>query len=243
MNNTVILTVKAGSHSYGTNTEDSDIDERSVTIITDPRYYFGFHHFEQSQSLHPIDTVTYDIRKWLKLVCAANPACLEMLFVRDCDILYIDELGQTLRDNRQLFLTEKIRHTFGGYAKSSMTRILKKTWSNIDYKDASHLIRLLETSIETLKTGELNVYRQNHAQLLDIRRGKWNYSKIIDYANELDAKLKETISVLPAKIDTNKIEQLQMDLIVKAFQKENVLIPGKCFKTSQEDTNVCNMDC
>lgn len=59
----IIFSTIAGSHAYGTNTKDSDMDIRGVAIRNDKSYYFGFlKKFEQQQEIDE-DTVIYDIRK------------------------------------------------------------------------------------------------------------------------------------------------------------------------------------
>jgi predicted nucleotidyltransferase len=121
--NTIFL-ARAGSHSYGTNVATSDEDFRGITIPA-LKYFLGtMHHFEQAElkAPHP-DTVIYDIRKFFSLAVANNPNVLETLFVSPEDHLYVSELGQTLIDHRDQFLSKRVRFSFAGYAHSQLNRI------------------------------------------------------------------------------------------------------------------------
>lgn len=122
-----IYRVKHGSHAYGLNIESSDVDEKGVCI--EPiEYHFGFlHNFEQQELLvskgHEKDVTIYSLKKFVKLASDCNPNIIEILFVDDCDVLFCDEFGEMLRNERQSFLSRKARHTFSGYAISQLKRI------------------------------------------------------------------------------------------------------------------------
>jgi hypothetical protein len=120
-----IYRVVHGSRAYGTHRPDSDCDEKGVCIVTDPRYYFGFSRFEQKDSgwSDNADRQIYDIRKFIKLALECNPNIIEILYVDESSILHIDELGQLLRDYRDMFLSQKAANTFIGYAMSQLHRI------------------------------------------------------------------------------------------------------------------------
>ena len=120
-NNTIYL-VRHGSHAYGTNTESSDEDFKGVAIPT-KEYYLGANkRFEQAELKDP-DTVIYEIRKFINLAAASNPNIIEVLFVEEGDIVHVDNLGRLLLDNKEKFLSKRIKHTFTGYAVSQLKRI------------------------------------------------------------------------------------------------------------------------
>src|ERR1700722_20064834 len=81
-----------GSTLYGTNTADSDLDIRGVTIAP-KSFWVGARTFEQLECAIPeqnVEVVIFDIRKWLRLAAAVNPNVVETLFVdetRDCALL------------------------------------------------------------------------------------------------------------------------------------------------------------
>jgi len=55
-----------------------------------------------------------------------------------------------------------------------------------DTKHAMHLVRLLRMGAEALQTGEVNVFRPDHEELLSIRAGAWTYERVVEYAVEMD---------------------------------------------------------
>lgn len=119
----LILKCIAGSHSYGTNIETSDIDIRGI-FIAPKEYYLGFsRNVEQVSSKEPNDTVYYELKKYMQLAANANPNILENLFCRDKDILFITKQGELLRANREKFLSKKCMHTYSGYAFAQLKRI------------------------------------------------------------------------------------------------------------------------
>lgn len=114
-----ILYCRHGSHAYGLNIETSDEDFKGVAIPP-PQYRNGFlNTFEQAESKVP-DTVIFDIRKFFKLAADCNPNIIEVLW---CEPLYSHFVGDQLQENRGLFLSQKAKHTFSGYAMSQLKRI------------------------------------------------------------------------------------------------------------------------
>lgn len=117
-----IFSCKAGSHSYGTQTEHSDIDIRGI-FIAPPEYILGCLKTVEQVEIPGEDTVIYELAKFVKLAAECNPNIIELLFTEDDNILFINPAFKTLRDNRHLFLSRKAKFTFSGYAMAQMKRI------------------------------------------------------------------------------------------------------------------------
>lgn len=62
-----------------------------------------------------------------------------------------------------------------------------------DTKHAAHLVRLLRMGNEILEHGEVRVLRPDAEELLDIRRGKWQYDELVSYAESLDKNIREVL--------------------------------------------------
>jgi predicted nucleotidyltransferase len=125
-----ILLARHGSHAYGTNTATSDEDFKGVAIPTKD-YLFGFNKvFEQAELKAPNpDAVIYDIRKFFNLAADCNPNIIEVLHTDPSDHFIVTSLGQKLLDNKDAFLSKKIKHTFLGYSVSQLKRIkTHKRW-------------------------------------------------------------------------------------------------------------------
>lgn len=127
-NNTIFLTVH-GSCAYGLNTPESDIDIRGITIPTN-EYFHGFHkNFENLIATEPYDMQVFNINKFFKLTKDGNPNTLELLFTEEEDHIFVNDLGKTLIDNRNLFLSRNLKERYIGYSKAQAHRMrLHKRW-------------------------------------------------------------------------------------------------------------------
>lgn len=119
---TIYLT-KHGSRSYGTSLPTSDLDVRGIAVAP-LHYYLGVSEvFEQAIQSEPVDLTIFDLRKFMKLAADANPNALEIVFTNPEDHLLTSPESDVLFASRHLFLSQKAKHTFSGYAKSQMLRI------------------------------------------------------------------------------------------------------------------------
>lgn len=86
-----------------------------------------------------------------------------------------------------------------------------------DVKHAQHLIRLMRMCKEILTTGEVLVERPDAEELLDIKRGKWSYQELINWAEDMDASLEELYktSTLQKEPDRNAIDLLCQHIVVQ----------------------------
>lgn len=117
----LIYEVRAGSHAYGTNLPESDEDFRGVAALPKDCIIglFPFEQYEDNQG----DRMIYSLHKFFKLAAECNPNVLELLYVRDEDILFTNGFGKVLRDNRDIFLSKKAKFKFSGYAFAQLNRI------------------------------------------------------------------------------------------------------------------------
>lgn len=117
----VILLGLAGSYSYGTNHENSDIDVRGITLNRKSDL-IGMTEFEQYVD-DGTDTVIYGFRKMITLLLSCNPNTIELLGLRPEHYLYLHPLGRELLKRRKLFLSRKAIQSFGGYADAQLRRL------------------------------------------------------------------------------------------------------------------------
>lgn len=121
-NNLIFLTLH-GSHAYGTNRPDSDIDLRGISIPPKSYSLGVLDNFEQSVMSEPVDCTIFGIQKFVKLAMEGNPNALEIIFTDPSDHLFVNEIGQSLLDIRHLFVSKKCKHTMAGYAFQQLKRI------------------------------------------------------------------------------------------------------------------------
>lgn len=145
-----ILLVLSGSHAYGMARPESDVDLCGIAIPP-AEYLHGFlRSFEQYKGQLPrgfdvggatlqdriqilvgrevpesetIDSTVYDLRKYMNLSTQANPNLLEMLWADESAQLLRTPLADMLLENRELFLSTKVRWSYSGYAISQLKRI------------------------------------------------------------------------------------------------------------------------
>ena len=119
-NNIILLTV-GGSHAYGLQNENSDVDLRG--IATERLHeWIGLSNFEQFEN-RETDTTIFGFKKIVKLLLNCNPNVIELLATDDDMIFVNTSAGTLLRDNIGLFLSQKAANSFGGYATSQLRRI------------------------------------------------------------------------------------------------------------------------
>ena len=132
-----VLCTVVGSHSYGINVAGSDMDYKGI-FIAPKEYYYGLHTVEQKdrgwlgeeQGTGKFnyldgnkDVTFYELRKYVKLGVNCNPNILELLYEKEDMYTFISPLGQRLLDNRDLFLSKKVRHSYAGYAHAQIRKI------------------------------------------------------------------------------------------------------------------------
>ena len=121
LGNRIILLGLGGSHAYGTNNPNSDIDFRGITLQM-PSDLLGLTSFEQYEDAHT-DTVIYGFNKIIKLLLECNPNTCEILGLDEEQYLIKTALGQELIDNKELFLSKRAIKSFGGYASAQLRRL------------------------------------------------------------------------------------------------------------------------
>ena len=116
----IILLCLGGSHAYGTNVPESDVDLRGCALNS-KEDILGFSNFETYVDSET-DTTIYGFRKLIQLLSQCNPNVIENIGVRKEDYV-ANEIGQELIDNAHMFLSQRAAYTFGGYAFSQLRRL------------------------------------------------------------------------------------------------------------------------
>lgn len=108
-----------GSQAYGTNTPTSDTDYKGV-YMQDISELISFGYKEQIDKGK--DECYYEVRRFLQLLQTANPTVLELLYSpSDCIITTTPQFDEIVKV-RDLFLTKKCLHSFGGYAVAQIKK-------------------------------------------------------------------------------------------------------------------------
>lgn len=137
-----------GSHAYGTDVPESDLDIRGIAV-NHPIDLLTNNNFEQVCNTET-DTTIYSLNKMISLLSQCNPNTIEILGLKPDHYLYLDEIGQKLLDNKHLFVSKKCINTFGGYAYAQLRRLDNKAARNVEQdRQERHILHSIETASTT----------------------------------------------------------------------------------------------
>lgn len=122
--NVIILTL-GGSHAYGTDNENSDLDVRGCALNSKMQILTN-ENFEQFVN-EATDTTIYSFNKLVSLLSNVNPNTIEMLGNKPEHYFYLHPIGKELIDNAHLFLSKRAIYSFGGYANQQLRRLENKS--------------------------------------------------------------------------------------------------------------------
>lgn len=231
------LEVWRGSVAHGTYVPNDDplsFDDKDLIGIVIPpaEYYVGLREFgskgTQEIMVDPWDIVVYEHRKALRLLAKGNPNMLCMLWTPPEFTTHRTAAGEALLACRELFATKAAFPAFRGYAQSQLKKMQKGVYHGYmgekrralvdqfgyDTKNASHLIRILRQGIDFMLTGDLEVYRSDAEELIDIKQGKYSFEQVRNVAAALDRHLLEAgeASTLPEEPDWDAINKLAVHM-------------------------------
>lgn len=222
-NQNCILRVVAGSHAYGTNIEGSDWDERAIFVDKPERIILPFEKIEQV-TFREDDKVYYELSKYMPLLLSQNPNVIELIWTAPKDILYKNELGDLLLENRKEFLSKQVTDSYVGYAMSQLKRIKgHNKWINNPQPEREPQQGDFVSVVWNLTENKENNKKPVHANytavsLGDNHYGLWSNEKLgvvgkswLDKKGNPNAVKKEEFE--------SKYGKTQPDLIVKINEK------------------------
>lgn len=236
-----------GSRAYKTSTPESDYDYYGF-LIPPIEYIFphtagvieGFgknnYLFNQFQAHHlnndeeEIDISIYNITTYFKLCMDGNPNMIDSLFTDDSSVVFVDSIGEWVRKNKKLFLSQKCYHTFRGMAFSHISRLKNRerigkraeiiNKYGYDTKDASHIIRLLFELKEILFRGELTLGKDS-AIVNEIKNGIWSKQEVVDFfekeMDKIESDMNKVGCVVPYSPDETVIRELLIDCLEEKY--------------------------
>lgn len=197
-----------GSRAFGLATEGSDTDLRGVYLAPTPLFW----RFEKPPT-HvdgPADEqFSWELERFCELALRANPNVLECL--HSPLVERIDATGRELLALRGAFLSRHAHGTFVRYALGQRRKLEAdvRQYGAPRWKHAMHLLRLLTSSRELLRTGELTIdVGPAREDLLAVRRGEVPWPEVERRMTRLAAENDEaaTASPLPAEPDRARVE-------------------------------------
>ena len=167
----VVFQCVIGSRAYGLEHDDSDVDRRGF-FLPPADLHWSLKSVPEQITCDETQEQYWEIQKFITLALKANPNVLECLYsplVERTTPLVDELLGM-----RSIFLSRLIYQTYNGYVMSQFKKMQAGLHKHGEAKPkhVMHLIRLLLSGIDVLRTGTLNVRVETHKdRLLAIRDG------------------------------------------------------------------------
>jgi hypothetical protein len=113
----------SGSHAYGTNRPDSDVDIRAVVGLSRLKA-LGVERDWETKKYSITDTVAYSYKQFFNLLLKGDPSIISLLGNDIDDYLYLSDLGRELVENHDGLITSKsVYNCFIGYSNSNLRRL------------------------------------------------------------------------------------------------------------------------
>ena len=133
----LLLEAISGSHAYGTQTPDSDLDLKGVFVAPDS-FHAGMEEVTQVAD-EKNDEVYYELSRFFQLLAKNNPTALELLCTPDDCIRSKHPAFELI--NPEIFISKLCEKSFSGYAEMQIkkARGLNKKIVNPQPKERKHL--------------------------------------------------------------------------------------------------------
>ncbi|MFC8246862.1 nucleotidyltransferase domain-containing protein [Streptomyces chartreusis] len=197
-----------GSRAFGLATDGSDTDRRGVFLAPTPLFW----RFDKPPT-HvegPLkEQFSWELERFCELALRANPNILECL--HSPLVEHVDGTGRELLALREAFLSRQAYETFTRYALGQR----KKLEADIRlhgaprWKHAMHLLRLLTSARDLLRTGRLTIdVGDLREPLLQVKRGEVRWPEVESRMTRLAGEAEEALraSPLPAEPDRRRVE-------------------------------------
>ncbi|MFJ2277024.1 DNA polymerase beta superfamily protein [Streptomyces sp. NPDC087866] len=197
-----------GSRAFGLATEDSDTDRRGVFLAPTPLFW----RFEKPPT-HiegpAEEQFSWELERFCELALRANPNVLECLHSPLVD--HVDATGRELLALRGAFLSRRAHDSFVRYAVAQRRKLEAdvRQYGAPRWKHAMHLLRLLASCRDLLRTGVLDIeVGEAREDLLAVRRGEVPWPEVERRMIRLAAENDEAApaSPLPAEPDRARVE-------------------------------------
>ncbi|GGU85251.1 nucleotidyltransferase [Streptomyces albospinus] len=196
-----------GSRAFGLATESSDTDRRGV-YLAPTSLFWRFEkpptHVEGPRE----EEFSWELERFCQLALRANPTILECL--HSPFVEHADATGRELLALRGAFLSRQAHRTFAGYATGQLRQLRAdvRRYGAPRWKHAMHLLRLLASSRDLLRTGVLTLdVGPAREELLAVRRGEvpWEAVQRRMAALSEEAEAAVSGSPLPAEPDRARV--------------------------------------
>ncbi|MGY5051849.1 nucleotidyltransferase domain-containing protein [Streptomyces sp. 900105755] len=202
-----IYTCVMGSRAFGLPTEDSDTDRRGVFLAPTPLFW-GFEKPPTHVEGPGEERFSWELERFCELALRGNPNILECL--HSPLVEHVDDTGRELLALRGAFLSRRAYDTFTRYAVGQRRKLDAdvRTHGAPRWKHAMHLLRLLTSARDLLRTGELTIdVGDRRAEFLAVKRGEVSWAEVESRMARLAAETERALrsTPLPAEPDHARV--------------------------------------
>jgi hypothetical protein len=197
-----------GSRAFGLATDGSDTDRRGVFLAPTPlfwRFDKPPTHVEGPEE----EQFSWELERFCELALRANPNILECL--HSPLVEYADATGRELLALREAFLSRQVYETFTRYALGQRKKLEADVRAHgaPRWKHAMHLLRLLVSARDLLRTGRLTIdVGDQREPLLAVKRGEVSWPTVESWMARLaqEAEQASHRGPLPPEPDRRRVE-------------------------------------
>ncbi|MFI6623913.1 DNA polymerase beta superfamily protein [Streptomyces sp. NPDC050528] len=213
-----------GSRAFGLATDGSDTDRRGVFVAPTPLFW----RFEKPPT-HvegpAEEQFSWELERFCELALRANPNILECL--HSPLVEHVDATGRELLALRDAFLSRQVHETFTRYALGQRKKLEVdiRTHGAPRWKHAMHLLRLLTSARDLLRTGTLTIdVGDQRAPLLAVKRGEVPWPEVELWMTRLATETDEaaTRTPLPTEPDRRRVE----DFLIRVRRASTDVLTG-----------------
>jgi hypothetical protein len=231
----MMLRVLVGSGVHGTAIEGQDDRDEMGICVEPPQTVIGMRNFSHYEfRTQPdgvcsgpgdLDLIVYSLRRYASLAAKGNPTVLLPLFVPEEHVLFANDYGRELRENKELFLSKQVGARFKGYLHSQREGLMGlrsggsrnqgradiRARYGFDTKFATHMVRLGYQGVELLSTGNISLPLPTKSliALQELRRGERTKDWALAEAERLEKRIDVLLDTtrLPDEPDWRAIDQ------------------------------------
>ena len=214
--NTPVLEGVVGSQAYGLAGPGSDVDKLGV-FVAPLDDLLSMQPLKETLVRNDPDLCYHELRKFMNLAAKANPTVLELLYLNDYTIAS-DDVGKKLVEHRDLFISQRIRKTYGGYALQQVKRLerrgdgsFKSKLRKRKAKHQRHIARLVIQCQFALEHGYIRVHLKDHEIELVRRVEAMDDDELLEWFGDQDQKIQGIPSDLPEDADWSAINDLLLE--------------------------------
>ncbi|MFF7371449.1 nucleotidyltransferase domain-containing protein [Streptomyces tricolor] len=196
-----------GSRAFGLATDASDTDRRGV-FLAPTSLFWRFEKPPAHVEGPGAEQFSWELERFCELALRGNPNILECL--HSPLVEHLDDTGRELLSLRGAFLSRRAYDTFTGYALGQRRKLDAdlRTTGAPRWKHAMHLLRLLMSARDLLRTGELRIdVGEQREPLLAVKRGEVPWARVEAWMVRLAAEAEQAQrgSPLPPEPDHARV--------------------------------------